>query len=285
MALVIMGGGFWGPLTRSAVSSLLDDLSEPSPPALPDLEVSSFSVDGDGRFTPGERGQVDITFRNSGTGDAGRFDYKVYLSRDSIITSSDTEVGSGSVSFGLDAGRTDSENNVGFNIPSNRSAGTYYLGVIADTGGAVRESDEGNNTSNARMITIAPALADLEVSSFSVNGDGRFTPGESGTVDITFRNSGTGDAGRFDYRVYLSTNSTITSSDTPVGSGSVSFGLDAGRTDSENNVGFNIPSDRSAGTYYLGVIADTGRVVSESDEGNNTSIGTDDNDCSRLSRP
>ena len=113
-------------------------------------------MEGDGSFAPGERGTVDITFRNLGTARASAFDYHLYLSTDPTITSSDTRLplhgfGSGRVSFGLGAGDTDEERRVGFTVPSDLGAGSYYLGVVADAGDAVSESDESNNTRSARV--------------------------------------------------------------------------------------------------------------------------------------
>ena len=251
-------------------------------PSLPDIVISSFSVDGNSQFNPGDRGTVDIGFANRGSGNAGRFDYKVYLSTNSRITSSDTELalsglGSGSLSGGLRAGRSDSENNVGFTLPSDLGSGNYYIGVLADTDRDVSESNENNNSDSERITVTAPtpSLPDIVISSFSVDGNSQFNPGDRGTVDIGFANRGSGNAGRFDYKVYLSTNSSITSSDTELalsglGSGSLSGGLRAGRSDSENNVGFTLPSDLGSGNYYIGVLADTDRDVSESNENNNS---------------
>ena len=98
-----------------------------------DLEVSRFDVEGDGSFAPGERGTVDITFRNLGTARASAFDYHLYLSTDPTITSADTRLalhgfGSGRVSFGLGAGDTDEERNVGFTVPVGPRCGQLLPG-------------------------------------------------------------------------------------------------------------------------------------------------------------
>ena len=134
-----------------------------TPPRQPDLEVAQLDVGGDGRLIPGARGTVAITLRNRGNRWTQHgFDYALYLSADSEITSGDTRLalhgnGAGRVSYGLAEGETREVGDVAFTVPSNLSAGTYYIGVIADSGGEVSESDESNNTLSKR-ITVAPAV-------------------------------------------------------------------------------------------------------------------------------
>ena len=112
--------------------------------------------------------------------------------------------------------------------------------------------------------------------------------GDSGTVDLTVSsltgppqgrrggrinlsasvsNAGTGAAGPFRLGFYLSSDSTITTGDTFIGSCAVP-GLSAGGTAS-CNPSLTVPSDLPLGTYYLGAIADDLGQVQESNENNN----------------
>ena len=93
------------------------------------------------------------------------------------------------------------------------------------------------------------------------------TPGQSFTLRATVRNSGTGSATATTLRYYRSSNSTISTSDTEVGTDSVS-GLSASNTSAES-ISLRAPS--SAGTYYYG--ACVASVSGESNSDNNCSDG------------
>ena len=107
---------------------------------------------------------------------------------------------------------------------------------------------------------------DLVVESGAVD-DATLDAGESFTFSATVRNRGDGQSGSTTLRYYRSTNSTISGSDTEVGTDAVA-GLDAGG-ESRESITLTAPS--SSGTYYYGACVD--RVSGESDTGNNCSTG------------
>ena len=107
---------------------------------------------------------------------------------------------------------------------------------------------------------------DLIVESPSVS-DNTLTTGQSFTLRTTVRNQGTGSAASTTLRYYRSSNSTISTSDTAIGTDSVS-GLSASGTSAES-ISLNAPS--SAGTYYYGACVES--VSGESDTNNNCSTG------------
>ena len=107
---------------------------------------------------------------------------------------------------------------------------------------------------------------DLIVESLSVS-DATLTPGQSFTLRATVRNQGNGPSAATTLRYYRSSNATISTSDTEVGTDSVG-GLSASNTSTET-IGLNAPS--SAGTYYYGACVDN--VSGESDTDNNCSAG------------
>ena len=109
-------------------------------PSDPDLTIINFTL---GAVT------ASYTVYNSG-GPAGSSAASVYLSTDSTITTSDWLLNFKGIST-LGYGGTDSEIVlVGF--PTNLTPGTYYVGVVADVGAQIAESDETNNTSVIAVI-------------------------------------------------------------------------------------------------------------------------------------
>ena len=107
---------------------------------------------------------------------------------------------------------------------------------------------------------------DLIVESPSVS-DNTLTTGQSFTLSATVRNQGTGSSAATTLRYYRSSNSTISRSDTEVGTDSVN-GLSASGTSAES-ISLSAPS--SAGTYYYGACVES--VSGESDTNNNCSDG------------
>ena len=106
--------------------------------------------------------------------------------------------------------------------------------------------------------------ADLTVESPSVS-DSNLNAGASFTFSATVRNEGAGQAAATTLRYYRSTDATITTGDTEVGTDAVSA-LAASST-SDQSIGLTAPS--TAGTYYYGACVET--VSGESGTGNNCS--------------
>ena len=118
----------------------------------PDLIVESPSV-SDNTLTTGQSFTLRATVRNQGTGSSAATTLRYYRSSNSTISTSDTEVGTDSVS-GLSASGTSAES-ISLNAPS--SAGTYYYGACVNS--VTGESDTDNNCSDAVTITVsAPTL-------------------------------------------------------------------------------------------------------------------------------
>ena len=105
---------------------------------------------------------------------------------------------------------------------------------------------------------------DLIVESPSVS-DTTITSGQSFTLQATVRNQGTGQSASTTLRYYQSSNSTISASDTQVGTDSVS-GLSASGTSAES---ISLRAPASTGTYYYG--ACVASVTGESNTNNNCS--------------
>ena len=99
---------------------------------------------------------------------------------------------------------------------------------------------------------------DLIVESPSIS-DKTLTTGQSFTLSATVRNQGTGSSAEMTLRYYQSSDATISTSDTEVGTDSVDS-LSASGTSAES-ISLNAPS--SAGTYYYGacVASVSGRAI------------------------
>lgn len=105
----------------------------------------------------GQRGTniiITNTAKNQGTGQAGLFEVRLFLSTDQTITASDTVLGFRNLSS-LAAGASNSANTT-VTIPSGLTPGTYYIGAIADTANVLPEDNETNNSLAGNTINVTP---------------------------------------------------------------------------------------------------------------------------------
>ena len=242
-------------------------------PPQPDLTeyvaVSSTTVAAGGSIT------IDAYDMNLGNGVVGPSTARIYLSTDPTITTSDTVLATLTTSQTLatvsQPGYYDHQT-VSVTLPGNLAPGTYYIGGIADYNNQVSESNEANNTYNVTKITVtAPQQPDLTeyvaVSSTTVAAGG------SVTIDAYDMNIGNGVSGPSTARIYLSTDPTITTSDTVLATLTTSQTLatvsQPGYYDHQT-VSVTLPGNLAPGTYYIGGIADYNNQISESNEANNT---------------
>ena len=227
----------------------------------PDLTVGSPSV-SDNSPEPGGSFTLSATVSNQGDGDAAASTLRYYRSTDATITTSDAELGTDAVGVGTLAASVTSSESIVLTAPS--SAGTYYYGACVD---AVRgESDTANNCSASVQVDVsAPQTTpDLAVGSPTVSNSSPETGG-SFTLSATVSNQGDGESAATTLRYYRSTDATITTFDTEVGTDAVMM-LTASGTSSAS-VDLTAPS--TAGTYYYGACVDA--VTDESDTTNNCS--------------
>ena len=234
---------------------------EPEPEGEPDLSVPAVSAatSPGGTYTD-DSFTLSATVRNDGDAAAAATTLRWYRSTDATITTSDTEVGTDDVA-GLAAAASGSES-VDVTAPS--TPGTYYYGACVDA--VAEESDTTNNCSASSEIEVLDRLRppELVVASPSVSDDGPVA-GETFTLSSTVRNDGAGDSAATTLRYYRSTDATITTADTEVGTDAVE-GL-AASASSDESVELTAPA--TAGAYYYGACVDD--VAEESDTTNNCS--------------
>ena len=142
------------------------DTAPNPPPVLPDLSVNALSLTGT---------TVHFTLQNSGQASAASSTTGLYLSTDSAITTSDTLLGTYS-SPSLPAGGSES---MAWSLPTNLSAGTHYLGAIADSTSTVAESNENNNASVPIPVIVGNAGAN------SISGSNAIMFGLAGNDTVT----------------------------------------------------------------------------------------------------
>jgi subtilase family serine protease len=242
-------------------------LADPDPVTIPAL-----APDIGGHYFFAEPGAAARQFaveggvQNYGTAPAGAFAVGFYLSADTAITTADTLLGTddcGALAPGAE-GYVDGYLTVPLTVP----AGTYYLGMLLDTGNAVAESNEANNAMYDPDRVVVSDLPDLVPS--------HFAPPE-GPVLRTFEvpaavtNYGATAAGPFSTGFYLSTDTTITTADTLLGTRAFA-GLPALGAAPVENTTVTVPLSVLAGSYYLGMVADPGDAVAEADEANNVAF-------------
>ena len=252
--------------TNNCSSAVEVNVPESEPPAQghPDLSIPAVSVatSPGGTYT-GEAFTLSATVRNDGDGDSAATTLRYYRSTDSTITTADTEVGTDEVA-GLAATASDSES-VDLSAPSE--AGAYYYGACVDS--VADESDTTNNCSSSVTIAVEEGSSgqpDLRIVGV-VAGTSPYgvSPGRLIQFSATVRNVGDANADATTLRYYRSTDTTISTSDTEVGTGEVSALVPSMQVSEQIDV--NAPS--TAGTYYYGACVDA--VAEESDTTNNCS--------------
>ena len=223
-----------------------------------DLVVETPTLDASAPAA-GARFTLNATVRNQGSGRSASTTLRYYRSTDSTITTGDTAVGTDSVS-GLNPSGNSAET-ISLTAPS--TPGAHYYGACVDS--VSDESDTTNNCSTAVTVTVGAAPApDLVVDTPTVS-ESRPTAGASFTLNATVRNQGSGRSASTTLRYYRSTDSTITTGDTAVGTDSVN-GLNPSGNSAET-ISLTAPS--TPGAYYYGACVDT--VSDESETTNNCS--------------
>ena len=232
-----------------------------------DLRITDASV-SPASGGPGAEVELSYTLANTGGTAAGETQVGVYVSTDQTLSGDDRLV-TRIDADGVDAdGSEDSDEDA--TLPANLSAGDYFILFVADDRNTVSESRESNNT-RAVPFTVTGSggtgdgQADLRITEASAEPTGA-APGDEVSVEYGLANTGSGDAGSSVVAVFLSTDNSLSSSDTRLGSFTAAP-LDADN-DEDGEIDVTVP-DVAAGDYFLIVVADEGDNVAEARESNN----------------
>lgn len=247
---------------------------------LPELELSgTFSVSPT-RIEQGTTMRLpEMAVTNlSSVASAGAFSIGYFLSDTRPVRNSGVLLGTFAIS-GLAPGESAVIPFRSNGIPLDTLPGDYWVGIVVDWEDEVRKRGRANDERSV-PLTVTETLPDLLFMSgaptISPNLLVITTQSGSSFVDVTspiVENEGSLVAGNFSVGCYLSTDVTITTSDTLLHSVLVR-GLSAGGyfpfpATSFHSLG--ISNRLPSGTYWIGFIADHGGVVRESDEANNAS--------------
>ncbi|MCH9666129.1 MAG: hypothetical protein K0U41_09850 [Gammaproteobacteria bacterium] len=204
------------------------------------------------------------TVSNKGPGLSSATTLRWYLSSDSTISSSDTQVGADLV-YGLSVGRSGSES---ITAPPISTSGTYYYGACVDA--ISGESSATDNCSSGTSVVVEAPIPDLTIDSVSVNNTNDFARRNPGLFSLlaTVVNRGAGLSSATTVRYYVSFDSTISPADTeiPISVDNSVSPLFPGGLEKVGIYTFPV----GAGSYY-GVCVDA--VSSEVTTANNCSIG------------
>ena len=234
-----------------------------------DLRVTALSVSPT-TADAGAEIELAYTVANAGSADAGESRIGFYVSADRALSSDDVLLAREDLD-GVDAGDSEDGDEDELRLPTSLDAGDYFVLAVADDRSRVAESRETNNTA-ATPITITgggtggDGRADLRVRNVSLTpGDPEV--GRNVTVDFSLANDGDGQAGRSTFAAYLSTDRTLSSSDTRLGQGNVA-GV-ASESALSRRQAFRIRDNTAPGEYFLILVADDLGTIRETDEANN----------------
>ena len=252
--------------TNNCSASVQVDVATPSisrpPPPQPDLAVVAFFLaSGVHDGAPGRSLTFQARIRNVGNVVSPATTLRFYRSRNRTIATDDTLLDTVAVGTIAASRRIDSET---LTLTAPSAAGTYYYGACVDA--VTDESDTTNNCSNARPITVdgpPPDLVVLAPDVGTVQADGTFW------LLVTVSNQGAGGAAATTVRYKRSTDGTITTSDTTVGTDAVNTLFPAGNYGA--TIKLTVPS--TPDTYYYGGCVDA--VPRESDTTNNCSTSSE----------
>lgn len=220
-------------------------------PLLPDLTVTSVTP-SKSSYSAGETVTIYTVIKNQGEADAGSFVVRF----DPAGASAQTKTVTG-LKVGASTTLTWS-----FTAPVLSENQTWSITVTADSNGAIEESNEGNNTGKG-SVTILGEKPDLSIVSLTPDASS-YAPGETITFTAVVKNNGIIACPASQIRLTgedISSQTKSLSRLSAGGSVAVSFTLTAP----------NIVGEK---TYTVVGIADPNDTVDESNENNNTRIGS-----------
>jgi subtilisin-like proprotein convertase family protein len=236
-----------------------------------DLVASSISVDPN-TVEPGGDLAVEWQGEVAGSGTvSGSFNAGIYLSGDSSVTTGDVLLASVNVASATTPGDTFGDGAPGrtVTIPGTLTNGTYFVGVIIDSGNTESETNENNNVVTT-SVQVREASVDLVADSL-VAQTSTVAPGASvpvnwfGRVDA----ASTGPApSNYTVGFYLSADMNINGADLLLDRETVSA-LNPGDSFGASGKSLVIPVSTSAGNWFIGMWVDDTEGVGESNEGNN----------------
>ena len=234
--------------------------------AASDLVMSALSTTATA-VAPGGTLAVSNTVLNQGAASAGAFVISFILSPDAQYGNAGDLATTATRSItSLSANRTSAATTT-LTVPAATPLGAYYICAMADSGGAIPESTETNNT-RCTATTVAVGNPDLVTAAPRPSAT---TASQGGSLAITdsITNQSTTPTGSFTVAYSLSINGVYGDpDDIAITTTRTVTSLAAGAT-SQANVTLNLPSS-AVGKFVVCEKADSTNTVVESNDSNNT---------------
>jgi parallel beta-helix repeat protein len=240
--------------------------------AWPDLQISGIVAPASD--TVGTPIQVSYTTVNNGSGSMTNRQWQdnIYLSPSATVNEANLiYLGSVAQNRSLANGQSFTQT-VSMGLPTNLTAGPYYVVVRTDANNAIFENtDEGNNTkvaSSPTTITNLPPI-DLAVTAGTVLSS-TITAGSAINVQWTVKNNSTSATIVSAWRdaVYLSANPVLDANDVLLANFTINGPLAAGASYTRTQ-SVTLPAE-TGGTLYILVTTDKDNVHNDDKRGNNT---------------
>jgi hypothetical protein len=220
----------------------------------PDLTPMRCDYDSGPSYSIGGVVEVDLWIKNIGALDATDIVLDFYASVDNNITPADTLIYTENTGVTLNPGGSM------FWIPPvpillDMAQGSYYIGYIISEGSGI-EFDLSNNAISGDLpisVDSSQLFPDMRAVECTYNDSPIYSPGDTISVFDRTTNDGQGWASDIHLNLYLSSNSTITTSDTLIGGNDYDL-LTPGR-DVFSSSHVVLPANLASGDYYIGFIA------------------------------
>lgn len=249
--------GSCGALDLQALQDQIIEFALPNGPEL--LGTAVAPTGGD----PGVPLDVDVTVQNIGTQPSGAFDVAVYFSTDATIDATDTLIDS--LSFSSVAAMSSAMMTASSTVPTV-APGFYTVGAIIDSGNAVTETIESNNTAVATTSFLVGADLAVTVDTPPPSG-----PTEAFTAGVHVVNNGSAQPA-VGVAVYLSEDQNLDAADYLVGTATVAV---PAQPTTDVGVPCVVPANIVPGDYYAIAEVDFAGAIQEADENNNYGVSPD----------
>lgn len=234
---------------------------------VPPVDLQVTAVNAPASVFSGQTTTVDWTIQNTGSGQTvgANWTDAIVLSLDQIDDPTDRVIGFLQHEGALGGGASYNATTDVF-VPSGL-AGQYYIFIRADRNNQLAESNENNNSSAARAVTLQLAPpSDLIVT--NVVQPATASPGEAAVFNWTVQNIGANPAtGLWTDTVYLSADQTWDIGDVLVGRQTAGVNVAPGQ--SYNGTLNTILPAVNLGNYYVIIRTDIRNRVIETNENNN----------------
>ncbi|MBL8952439.1 MAG: hypothetical protein JNK82_16785, partial [Myxococcaceae bacterium] len=218
----------------------------------PDLTIANLSLDPIGYS--GVRYNATAQVANLGGREGANTVVRYFLSTDTMY-GGDWEIGSTAATTFPGATTTTVNTLPNALMPADAGPGNYYVISVVDPGNVVNESNESNNFYAPQAITIGSPLPDLVVESVAVMGAQTAMPGGTISVARSIANRGNAPAANVKYQWFVSQNSVVSISDTPLGAAQTIADLQPNVPNNTPPDTLTLPANLPAGLYWVGLCA------------------------------